>query len=182
MSRRTTGALIALFLFCLPVDGATNTGEMTEMPAVTKPSFPEDLGPSEIDVSGYPAEHQETYRTIFSSYAKFVGGPARLLNSPLIELDAESAEQERKAHPELFGDPQVANVSATAWKDQIAAIRKRPPCCGGCPYLTIGEARALWAFLVYDSRARKTGPQAQSWVQHRRKLIESFSSHSNKER
>lgn len=135
---------------------------------------PEDLGPSEIDVSGYPPEHQKAYREIFLPVFKFLEGPARVLNSPLIEMDPRLEEKERLKNPELFADPLLAEVSQDAWRKKVNEIRTKPPCCGACPVLSLQDARALWRFLVYDSLARKTGKNAGAWMRRRRSLLERF--------
>lgn len=147
-----------------------------------KAGLPEDLGPAEIDVSSYPREYRETYRRIFLPVARFMGGPARLLNSPLIELDPGLEEAQRARRPELFSDPRVALVSRDGWRRRVDEFRRRPPCCGACPVLSLKDAQALWRFLVYDSIARKTGPRAGAWLRHRRALLERFEVVMEKER
>lgn len=113
------------------------------------PELPEDLGPAAIDVSSYPDEHRKTYAEIFLPVFGFLpGGPARVLNSPLVAPDL--------------------------WRREVMRVRNRPPCCGACPLLSREEARALWRFLAYDSLRRKTGANAAAWAEHRRRLIERF--------
>lgn len=136
--------------------------------------YPEDLGPGEIDVSDYPAQHQETYRTIFLSVFDFLKQTSRVVNSPLIEMDPAFEESERRGNPGLFGVPEVFLVTKDGWKKYVTEIQRRPPCCGACPVLSKKEAKALWQFLVYDSIRRKTGPKAQAWAAHRKALLARF--------
>lgn len=139
------------------------------------PEEPADLGPAVIDVSDYPAEHQKTYNELFLHVYSFLrGGPARAINSPLLELDPQGEQSLRRDHPELFADPRLVEVSAEAWRREIMRVKNRPPCCGACPVLTKDDARALWKFLAYDSVRRKTGANAAAWAEHRRRLIERF--------
>lgn len=139
------------------------------------PELPEDLGPAAIDVSGYPAEYQETYRKVFLPVYGFLrGGPARALNGPLVELDPAGEEALRRAHPELFADPRLVSIAPDAWRKEVMRVKNRPPCCGACPVLSMEDAQALWRFLAYDSLHRKTGPAAAAWAAHRRELIETF--------
>lgn len=139
------------------------------------PEVPADLGSAVIDVSGYPAEYQETYHKIFlTAYGYVRGGAARAANSPLIELDPQGEAVLRRDHPELFADPRLAEVGAGVWRREVMRVKNRPPCCGACPILSMAEARELWRFLVYDSVRRKTGPNAAAWAAHRRDLIERF--------
>lgn len=139
------------------------------------PDFPEDLGPAVIDVSGYPARYQETYRKIFLTVYGFLpGGAARALNAPLIELDPQGEAALRREHPELFADPRLATVGPDVWRREVMRVKNRPPCCGACPVLSMADAKALWKFLAYDSVRRKTGASAAAWAARRRGLIERF--------
>lgn len=135
---------------------------------------PEDLGPTTIDVSSYPPEQQQAYRELFVPIMKAVKLTAHYVNSPLIELDPAAAAREKAAHPELFSDPQVAQVSTFAWRDEMKRLRNRPRCCGFCPALTLDQARRLRNFLKYDSIARKTGSRADAWIAHRKELVARF--------
>lgn len=138
------------------------------------PVLPEDLGPKEIDVSAYPEAYRTTYERIFVPAFKKWGTAARVINSPLVELDEKAERSERLAHPKLFADPQVAQPTRDGWKKYVEALYRRPACCGACPTLTLEQARALRSFLVYDSLARKTGAHADAWMKHRRSLIGRF--------
>lgn len=138
------------------------------------PPVVEDLGPSVIDVSSYPEEHRKTYQDIFVPVFGLLGGTARAVNSPIIELDGHREEQERRDNPELFANPDIAVVSRDGWKKRVEEIYHRPACCGACPTLTREKAKALWRFLVYDSIRRKTGRQARGWSLFRGDLTRRF--------
>lgn len=138
------------------------------------PREPADLGPETIDVSSYPEEYQQTYRDIFLPVYKFHGGVARAINSPLVELDEHLEAQERREHPDLFSDTQVAQVSRDGWKKSISEIYRKPACCGACPVLSLEKARKLWRFVVYDSIQRKTGRKAATWALLRKDLVRRF--------
>lgn len=173
---RTRGlAVLAALLLCRgPAAAAPETQTPPVRAEAAPPSCPEDLGPSEIDVSSYPEEHQKTYRETFLPVFEFFGTAARMVNSPLVELDPALEEAEARLHPDLFSDPLIARATRDGWRREIAAIHRRPPCCGACPVLTLDQARALWRFMVYDSLARKTGDNAEKWIAHRRSLMERF--------
>jgi len=164
--------LRSLVTFALLLLASSRTAAV---PSALPPEQPEDLGPAVIDVTGYPPEHQETYRKIFLPVYKFLrGGPARALNSPLIELDPQGEQVLRREHPELFADPRLAQVSADGWRREVTRVKNRPPCCGACPILSREDALKLWKFLAYDSLRRKTGANAASWAEQRRRLLERF--------
>ena len=140
-----------------------------------RPELPEDLGPAAIDVSAYPPEQQDVYKKIFlPAYAELRGGPARALNSPLIEIDAAGEAAERRAHPAIAADPSLALYTRGGWRGEVLRIKNRPPCCGACPRLTRADAEKLWKFLAYDSLRRKTGAAAEGWAAQRRELIRRF--------
>lgn len=137
--------------------------------------LPEDLGPATIDVSSYPPEQQDVYKKIFlPAFEDLRGGPARAINSPLIEIDAAGEDGERRAHPAIAADPALALYTRDGWRKQVVTIKTRPPCCGACPRLTKEEAMKLWSFLAYDSLRRKTGAAAETWAATRRGLIKRF--------
>ena len=136
--------------------------------------YPEDLGPATIDITNYPPRYQKIYQDILKPMLGSFGGPARLFNSPIIELNSEQERAERRSNPRLFSDSLIAQPSAKGWKKRVEEIRLRPPCCGACAVLTRENAKQLWEFLVYDSLARKTGKNAQDWIRHREALVERF--------
>ncbi|MDD5303106.1 MAG: hypothetical protein PHS14_08340 [Elusimicrobia bacterium] len=139
------------------------------------PEYPEDLGPTAIDVSAYPPEQQRAYQDIFLPvYAVIRGGAARAINSPLIEIDAAGEAAERRAHPEIAGDPRLVSYTRGGWRSEVLHVKNRPRCCGACPFLTRADAEALRHFLVYDSLRRKTGAAAGRWAVQRRDLIRRF--------
>lgn len=167
-------AVLAVALFPGVLAAAPEAQTPPAQEGAAQASCPEDLGPSDIDVSAYPEEHQKTYRETFLPVFGFLGTTARMVNSPLVELDPALEAAETRLHPDLFSDPLVARATRDGWKREIAAVHRRPPCCGACPVLTLDQARALWRFMVYDSLARKTGVNAEKWIAHRRALVERF--------
>lgn len=139
------------------------------------PELPEDLGPETIDVSAYPSEQRRVYQDIFLPVFAFIrGGPARALNSPLIEIDVAGEDAERRAHPAIAANPALASYTRGGWRSEVLRVKNRPRCCGACPVLTRADAEALRHFLVYDSLRRKTGAAAESWAAQRRELLRRF--------
>ncbi|MBI2385480.1 MAG: hypothetical protein HYV14_05630 [Elusimicrobia bacterium] len=144
-------------------------------PAPQASKLPEDLGPATIDVSSYPPEQRRVYKEVFLRVYGFLdGGPARAINSPLLEIDPAGEAAERRAHPGEYSDASLVAPSRDGWRREVLRVKLRPPCCGACPVLSGEEARQLWNFLVYDSVRRKTGPAAAAWFSSRRELIRRF--------
>ncbi len=143
-------------------------------PRAPRVDVPADLGPATIDVSSYPAEMQNIYRTNFLKNCAVCHSPARAVNSEFLELPAAEASALRATSPALFDDPRVLLTGPDLWKRYIKRMKMRPPCCGVCPVMSDIEARDIWRFLVFDGRTRKTGPRAEDWARHRRALLEEF--------
>lgn len=143
-------------------------------PRAPRVDVPADLGPATIDVSSYPAEMQNIYRTNFLKNCAVCHSPARAVNSEFLELPAAEIATLRAESPALFDDPRVLLTGPDLWKRYIKRMKMRPPCCGVCPVMTEAEARDIWRFLVFDGRARKTGARANLWVRERRDLLQKF--------
>ncbi len=139
-----------------------------------EPDFANDIGPSEIDVSDYPARMQAIYREKFLPLCSVCHGAARAVNAEFLEMDESSLSGLRRDHPGLLSDPQVLRADKDVWKRYIKRMKMRPPCCGACPVMTQEDSKDVWEFLVYDSIQRKTGPRAGEWQKRRRELLEEF--------
>ena len=111
------------------------------------PDYANDLGPSTIDVSKYPADLQQGYKLMEAKCIR-CHTAARVVNSEI--------------------------VSAKDWTRYMNRMRLRPPCCNQCPVISRNDAKAIYQFLVFDSQTRKTGPQAASWDAFRKQLLEEY--------
>jgi len=143
--------------------------------------YANDLGPDRIDVSAYPADLQNTYRTLLIDKCARCHTAARVLNSQFVEPSGSLSEQTAKIkawtreHPELFSDPlvwQVVPRSSSAsgiWETYVKRMMAKPG-AGISPV----EAKKIWEFLTYDSERRKTGSRAGSWAEHRKALLSEF--------
>lgn len=135
---------------------------------------PADLGATSVDVSGYPAEHQRTYREQFVTKCNLCHSTARSLAAPLLEIDEAERAALEAGHPGALADPEVLRAGSDVWKKYLHRMWKRPPCCDACPVFTKSEITAIWKFLVYDSKRRKTGPALAGWIAYRRGLIAEY--------
>ncbi len=155
-------------------------GGRTGIPAVRRLILvPADLGATGVDVSGYPAEHQRTYRELVQTKCAICHTPARALFAPYLELPEADCGAFVRAHPQA--DPEVLAVGPHVWRAYIKKMWRRPPCCNLCPTFTRDEAERIWRFLVYDSIRRKTGDQAPAWAACRRGLITRFQQQQQEE-
>lgn len=143
--------------------------------------YANDLGPASIDVSGYPAGLQDTYRSLILTKCARCHGAQRVLFSQFVEPPGDAAAQSRivsgwkQAQPELFQDPRIWQVEPKTaetlgiWERYIKRMMSKPGAG-----ITPEEALRIWTFLTYDSVARKTGEAAPAWERERRRQLDEF--------
>ena len=155
--------MLALLLACA---GGAAASEPESKTAVSD-LYPNDMGPDEIDVSGYPKEMRDKYK-VFKFKCAACHTIARPINSQFAELsEAETAEL-KKQDPKALADERLLMSDAGLWNRYVKRMMAKP----GCP---VGkDGKAIWEFLVYDSKARKTGPNLAGWLAHRRKLLHEY--------
>jgi hypothetical protein len=129
--------------------------------------YPNDLGPAEIDVSGYPKEMRQSYR-VFAFKCSACHTIARPINSQFLELTPEELAAAKKDDPDLFKDNKVVMAEEKIWSRYVKRMMLKP----GCP---VGkDAKTIYEFLVYDAKIRKMGPNAKAWREHRTGLLQEF--------
>lgn len=129
--------------------------------------YPNDTGPTEIDVSGYPKEMRQSYR-VFAFKCAACHTIARPINSQFLELTPEELAAAKKSDPDLFQDPKVVMPEEKIWSRYVKRMMSKP----GCP---VGkDGKIIYEFLVYDSKIRKTGENAKAWRAHRAHLLHEF--------
>lgn len=151
--------LTALILFTIPWSFAE---------VKTSDLYPNDFGPDSVDVSSYPKELQQSYRT-FKFKCATCHTIARPLNSQFLELSQEEQVKEKLQNPELFKDKKIAVIEDKIWSRYVKRMMTKP----GCP-VKGEDGKKIWEFLVYDSKLRKTGANAKVWIAHRKKLLADF--------
>ncbi len=137
-------------------------------PRVAAQIYPNDAGPTKIDVSTYPKEMQKTYEE-FTKKCSNCHTIARPINAQFVEMSAEEEAKARKEQPDLFTDTRIIDVNEHAWNRLVKRMMAKP----GCPVNKMSGKR-IWEFLVYDSKVRKTGANAAAWKAARLKLVEDF--------
>lgn len=163
--------IASLLLAALLAAGAAAPLRAGDEPAsLTKASdlYPNDMGPDSVDVSGYPPELKKTYAT-FKFKCSACHTIARPINSQFLELSAEEQAKWKKQDPDLFKDKKLVQVEENMWQRYVKRMMSKP----GCP-VKGDDGKKIWEFLVYDSKLRKTGPNAKAWREHRKKLLEDF--------
>ncbi|MBI4422403.1 MAG: hypothetical protein HY554_01670 [Elusimicrobia bacterium] len=151
-----TGGLASLFLACGALAG------------LGPERFPNDAGPAELDVSGYPEAVREGYRlAAFKCAACHTA--ARPFNSEFLELSPKEESALRKLHPELGRDRRLVRIEAGVWSRYVRRMMAKP----GSPVKS-DDGKKIWSFLRHDSKVRKTGANAKAWARHRGKLLGDF--------
>ncbi len=133
--------------------------------------YPNDMGPAEIDVSNYPKEHKQAYRTfVFKCAACHT--IARPINSQFLELTASEIEKAKKDDPELFKDKNITMPDELIWNRYVKRMMSKP----GCP-VKKEDGKPIFEFLVYDSKIRKTGENGKEFRKAREHLLHEFKEH-----
>jgi len=130
--------LIALSLLLL---ASASRAEERFTPEQREARFYYDLGPKEVDVSAYPMERQEQYRT-FARACSQCHTLARAINSPLT-----TREDWTRFIKRMYAKGKPGAGKALAKEDAVASIE----------------------FLAYDSHARKVKGKA-AFAAHTREL------------
>ena len=132
--------------------------------------YPNDLGPAEIDVSGYPKEMRQAYK-VFAFKCAACHTIARPINSQFLELTEEEIKKAKTDDPQLLKDDKIVKAEAGIWNRYVKRMMSKP----GCP---VGkDGKQIFEFLVFDSKARKTGANAKAWREQRGKLLHEFAEH-----
>ncbi len=121
-----------------------------------KARFYYDLGPAEIDVSGYPKKERERY-SVFSRACSQCHTLARPINSPI--------------------------VARKDWKRYVERMHLRTKVKAGAS-ISKGDAREIVDFLAYDSQVRKAQGKAafESKSQELRALFEKVQAERSRRR
>ena len=133
--------------------------------------YPNDMGPAEIDVSAYPKEHRQAYRT-FAFKCAACHTIARPINSQFLELTDEEMAKAKKDDPELFLDKNITLPDTLIWNRYVKRMMSK----AGCP-VKKEDGKPIWEFLVYDSKLRKTGENGKEFRKMRTKLLHEFKEH-----
>lgn len=161
-------AVLMAVLALAPVTGAG--ASETESKTAVSDLYPNDMGPDEIDVSSYPKEMKESYRK-FKFKCAACHTIARPINSQFLELSKAEIAELKKSDPKALADERVLMADEGIWNRYVKRMMAKP----GCP---VGkDGKAIWEFLVYDSKVRKTGANAARWRKDRLKMLHEYAEH-----
>ena len=132
------------------------------------PPYPNDGGEAQIDVSQYPADIQEDYK-IFARRCSQCHSLARPLNSQFLQLTVDEQKTAQGNESDLFKDKKIWEISDSVWTDYVKKMQSKPGAI-----IRASEFDKIVAFLVYDSKTRKTGAAKDSWRTTRQKLLDDF--------
>ena len=132
------------------------------------PPFPNDAGEAQLDVSKYPADIQADYR-IFARRCSQCHNLARPLNSQFLQLTPGEQAAAKQKEPDLFKEAKIWQVGDSLWADYVKKMQGKPGAI-----IRPSELDKIIGFLVYDSKARKTGASRETWRAARQKLVDDF--------
>lgn len=130
--------------------------------------YTNDLGSATLDVSSYPVVFQKIYKGALQKCTK-CHSLARPLNSEFLELNKKEIDDLRRRKPEIFKETSVLKIEVDIWKRYVKRMMAKP----GCD-IKSKDGKAIWQFLVYDSKKRKTGKNMKKWQEYRHKLLNEF--------
>jgi hypothetical protein len=130
--------------------------------------YPNDTGNAQIDVLSYPPEIQADYK-IFARRCSQCHSLSRPLNSQFVQLTAEEQKASQAKEPEIFKDAKIWKISESVWTDYVKLMQSKPGAI-----IRGSEFDKIVAFLVYDSKIRKTGAAKEAWRTSRQKLLDDF--------
>jgi hypothetical protein len=174
------GLLIGLTRAQAADTGNAGSYEAEKAKALANP-YPNDFGPTSIDVSSYPPDIQNTYKNIFLVKCQRCHQSSRPLNSQFVEPSGDKKGHAAKiaawktSNPEMFKDKLVWQVEGWTpsqpgiWERYVKKMMSKPGC-----NISQDEGKKVWQFLTYDSEKRKTGANAAKWAEHRKKLLADF--------
>ena len=160
--------LAAAAISSRPALSAEKTAAELEKEKAQANPYPNDMGPDKIDASKYGAEEQQGYKLLQEKCSR-CHTPSRPLNSQFLQLKPDEQAKVKAANPEIFKDKLLWQVESEIWQRYVKRMMSKPGCAISEP-----DAKKIFKFLVADSKQRKTGANAKSWADHRRKLLADF--------
>ncbi len=158
------GISILGLMFFLP----NTRGEDKMEKAFRDSVFPNDFGPTTINVSHYPKKMQVYYKLFLKRCSK-CHTVARPINAQFLELTKKGEIFAKKDDPEIFKDTDVWKVSPTIWDHFVHKMMAKHGAV-----ISKKEGREIYEFLVYDSKRRKTGMSAKQWEKERKRLLKNL--------
>ncbi len=131
--------------------------------------YANDLGPAKVDVEKYPKEVISGYKLLLDKCTK-CHTAARPLNAQFVELKGGEAEVLKVLVGKDSENEALYKIDEAVWKRYVKRMAAKP----GCELSKAEDQKAIYRFLVHDSKVRKTADQAASWIKHRRQLLEQF--------
>lgn len=143
----------------------------TSAPSVSAASgwlFPNDAGTEAVDVSSYPVEVQKGYRLMLIKCSA-CHKVARPINAQYLELSEDEIKEMQAKQPAIFKSRLIWDIAPKAWSLKVHRMMLKPG-----SKIKPAEGKQIYEFLVYDSKIRKTGANAETWRKNREKLVREF--------
>lgn len=131
--------------------------------------FPNDAGPEEVDVSKYPEDVQKGYR-LLQRRCSACHKVSRPINAQHIEMTEDEIKKAQAEQPRIFQNKLIWDIAPKSWSLKVHRMMLKPG-----SNIKPEEGKQIYEFLVYDSKIRKTGANAETWRKNREKLVQDFS-------
>lgn len=166
--KRWMGVMAMLGIFSWGLAAWAEKPDADKEKALANP-YANDLGPGEVSVEQYPKPIQEGYRLLLVKCAK-CHAASRPLNAQFVEVkEADAKAVKAQIGPEAENE-HLYKIDESVWKRYVKRMAAKP----GCELTKVEDQKAIYGFLVHDSKVRKTGTAAAGWIAHRRSLLEQF--------
>jgi len=132
--------------------------------------YANDLGPAKVDEKGIPQNLRKGYDLLRMKCSK-CHSVARPLNAQFLEADDVFRSKLLAMNPGALDDPRLLKLEADAWRRMVKRMMSKPG-----NDINSNDAKEIHAFLVwlYLSRVGTNGVAAESWINHRKELLEEF--------
>jgi hypothetical protein len=134
------------------------------------PVFPNDFGPTRIDVARYPERIQADY-PVFVQRCSQCHTIARAISSQYLQLTPKQQKAAQAREPEIFQDDKIWHINDSVWSGYVQHMHEK---AGASLRHYPADIDQITEFLIYDSKARKTGVRRETWRAARQKLLDDF--------
>ena len=178
MRKNNVWTVASYLLFSMSVAGWAGAKEDPDKVKALANPYANDLGPADVDTTGYPKDALAGYKLLKEKCTK-CHEARRPLNAQFLELKtAEDVKAFKKLAGAAASDDKLYIVDAPGpdnndngvWKRYVKRMSSKP----GCELKESNDRKAIYTFLLHDSQVRKTGANIEKWVKHRQDLLKQF--------
>lgn len=132
--------------------------------------YANDLGSAKVEEGRIPQNLRKGYDLLRMKCAK-CHSVARPLNAQYLEADELFQSKLLAMNPKALDDSRLLKLESDAWRRMVKRMMAKPG-----NDINTSDAKEIHAFLVwlYLDRVGTNGVAAESWINHRKELLEEF--------